>query len=181
MHPGKASSPRRKRPVSPGSSTLKSSEPSSPERAFQDALKLLAPRDYTSAKMREKLARRGFDEAAIEEAVARLEGQGWLSDRRFAERFAEMAVNGGRFFGPRLRLEMRRHGVPAELVEETLGRLRQERDEQDDLRSVMERRYPGFSFAAADDREKRRVIAFLQRRGFGLGAIMKILKVEEIY
>ena len=160
---------------------MKSSEPSSPERAFLDALKLLAARDYTTAKMREKLVRRGFEEAAVEEAVARLESQGWLSDRRFAERFAELAVNGGRFFGPRLRLEMRRHGVPAELVEEALGRLRQERDEQDDLRAVMERRYPGFSFAAASDREKRRIIAFLQRRGFGLGAIMKILKAEEIY
>jgi regulatory protein len=160
---------------------LKSSEPLSPERAFQDALKLLAARDYTTAKIREKLARRGFDEAAVEEAVVRLESRGWLSDRRFAERFAEMAVNGGRFFGPRLRLEMRRHGVPAELVEETLGRLRRERDEQDDLRGVLERRYPGFSFSAANDREKRRVIAFLQRRGFGLGAIMKILRVEESY
>ena len=159
---------------------MKSSEPSSPERAFQDALRLLAARDYTTAKMREKLAARGFNEAAAETAVARLEREGWLNDRRFAERFAETAVACGRFFGPRLRLEMRRRGVPAELIDEVLGRLRQEHDEQDDLRCVMERRFPGFSFFAASDREKRRVIAFLQRRGFGLGAIMKTLKVEEI-
>jgi len=159
---------------------LKSSEPSSPERAFQDALKLLAARDYTTAKMREKLARRGLDEAAVTAAVARLEGEGWLNDRRFAERFAETAMAGGRFFGPRLRLEMRRRGVPAGLIDEVLGRLHREHDEQDDLRSVMERRFPGFSFSAANDREKRRVIAFLQRRGFGLGTIMKTLKIEEI-
>jgi regulatory protein len=167
-------------PASPGGSTLKSYEPSSPERAFQDALTLLVARDYTTAKMREKLAARGLNEAAVETAVVRLEREGWLSDRRFAERFAETAVAGSRFFGPRLRLEMRRHGVPAELIDEVLGRLRQERDEQDDLRCVMERRFPGFSFFAASEREKRRVIAFLQRRGFGLGAIMKVLKVEEM-
>jgi regulatory protein len=142
---------------------------------------LLAARDYTTARMREKLVARGFDGAAVEAAVARLESEGWLDDRRFAGRFAEMAVADGRFFGPRLRLEMRRRGVPAELIDEVLGRLRQERDEQDDLHGVMERRFPGFSFAAASDREKRRVIAFLQRRGFGLGAIMKILKADEIY
>jgi len=165
-------------PANTGSLTLKSSEPSSPERAFQDALKLLAARDYTTAKMREKLARRGLDETAVTAAMARLESEGWLSDRRFAERFAEMAVAGGRFFGPRLRLEMRRRGVPAELVDEVLGRFRQERDERDDLRGVMERRFPGFVFSAANDREKRRVIAFLQRRGFGLGTIMKVLKVD---
>jgi regulatory protein len=165
--------------ASSGSSTLKSIEPSSPERAFQDALTLLVARDYTTAKMREKLTARGFNEATVETAVVRLEREGWLSDRRFAERFAETAVACGRFFGPRLRLEMRRRGVPAELVDEVLGRLRLERDEQDDLRCVMERRYPGFSFFAASDREKRRVIAFLQRRGFGLGTIMKTLKVEE--
>ena len=159
---------------------MKKYEPSSPERAFQDALTLLVARDYTTAKMREKLAARGLNEAAVETAVVRLEREGWLSDRRFAERFAETAVAGGRFFGPRLRLEMRRHRVPAELIDEVLGRLRQERDEQDDLRCVMERRFPGFSFFAASEREKRRVIAFLQRRGFGLGAIMKVLKVEEM-
>ena len=159
---------------------MKKYEPSSPERAFQDALTLLVARDYTTAKMREKLAARGLNEAAVETAVVRLEREGWLCDRRFAERFAETAVAGGRFFGPRLRLEMRRHRVPAELIDEVLGRLRQERDEQDDLRCVMERRFPGFSFFAASEREKRRVIAFLQRRGFGLGAIMKVLKVEEM-
>jgi regulatory protein len=157
---------------------LKSSEPSSPEQAFRDALTLLAARDYTTAKMREKLAARGLNEAAVETAVARLERDGWLSDRRFAERFAETAVAGGRFFGPRLRLEMRRRGVPAELIDEVVGRLRLEHDEQDDLRGIMERRFPGFSFVAASDREKRRVIAFLQRRGFGFGAIMKALKVD---
>ena len=157
---------------------MKNSEPLSPERAFQDALTLLVARDYTTAKMREKLAARGLDEAAVETAVVRLESEGWLSDRRFAERFAETAVAGGRFFGPRLRLEMRRNGVPAGVIDEVLGRLRQERDEQDDLRCVMERRFPGFSFLAASDRDKRRVIAFLQRRGFGLGAIMRALKVD---
>ena len=157
---------------------MKNSEPSSPERAFQDALTLLAARDYTTAKMREKLAARGADEAAVEMVLVRLESEGWLCDRRFAERFAETAVAGGRFFGPRLRFEMRRRGVPAELVDEVLGRLRLERDEQDDLRYVMERRFPGFSFFTASDREKRRVIAFLQRRGFGLETIMKALKTE---
>ena len=140
---------------------------------------MLVARDHTTAKMREKLAARGFNEAAVEMAVARLEREGWLSDRRFAERFAETAVAGGRFFGPRLCLEMRRRGVPAELIDEVLGRLRQEHDEQDDLRCVLERRFSGFSFFAASDREKRRVIAFLQRRGFRLGTIMKTLKVEE--
>lgn len=159
---------------------MKNSEPSSPERAFQDALKLLAARDYTTAKMREKLARRGLDEVAVEEAVIRLENQGWLNDRRFAERFAETAVSGGRFFGPRLRLEMRRRGVPAQFVDDVLRHVCQEHDEQSDLRMVMERRFPDFSFSAASDREKRRVITFLQRRGFGLSAIMKALKAEEI-
>lgn len=159
---------------------MKSSEPLSPERAFRDAVTLLAVRDYTTVKLREKLAARGFGEAAVETAVVRLEGEGLLSDRRFAEHFAEAAVAGGRFFGPRLRLEMRRRGVPAELADEVLGRLKLEHDEADDLRCVMERRFPGFSLVAASDREKRRVVAFLQRRGFGLGTIMNVLKAEGI-
>jgi regulatory protein len=136
-------------------------------RAYQYALKLLAARDYTSAMLKTKLCAREFNEADADTVVTRLSTEGWLDDRRFAERFAESALAAGRFFGPRLRMELRRRGVPAELVEDVLGRLQGEHDDQEGARSLLERRFPNFSFTTANDREKRRVITFLQRRGLG--------------
>jgi regulatory protein len=129
--------------------------------------------------MLRKLALRGASEEDAEGVVEKLATEGWLDDRRFAERFAEAAVASGRFFGPRLRLEMRRRGIPAELAGEVLERLNEGHDEQDDLRSLLERRFPSFRFSAAAERERRRVVNFLQRRGFGVSVIMQTLRAED--
>jgi regulatory protein len=158
---------------------LRSSEPSSPERAYLYALRILTARDYTVARLREKLCGKGFDEADIEAALGRMLSEGWVDDRRFAERFAESALASGRYFGPRLRLEMRRRGLPPELLSEVLGRVLAGRDDAEDVCAIVEHRFSGFSFSTASDREKRRTVGFLQRRGFSLSAIMRALRAME--
>jgi regulatory protein len=166
------------RPLSPSSLPLKSSEPSTPERAYQYALRLLTARDYTEARLREKLCGRDFEDADVEAALGRMVTESWLDDRRYAERFAEGALASGRYYGPRLRMEMRRRGVPPEMVSEVLGRVLAERDEVEEVSTVIERRYSGFSFSTASDREKRRVVGYLQRRGYSLSAIMRALRAQ---
>ncbi|MFH1028919.1 MAG: regulatory protein RecX, partial [Pseudomonadota bacterium] len=128
------------------------------------------------AKLKEKLLARECPETVVENVVIRLTMEGWINDRRFAEHFAESALATQRFFGPRLKLEMRRRGVSADLIDEVLGRIRGEHDEVEGARSLLVKRFPGFSFSVAADREKRRVIAFLQRRGYGFSAIMKAMR-----
>ena len=158
---------------------LKNSDPSSPDRAYQYSLRLLTARDYTEARLREKLRGKAFEEAAIETALQRLTSEGWVDDCRFAERFAESALASGRYYGTRLRQEMRRRGVPTEMIAGVLGRVMEEHDECEDMRAVFERRFSGFSFSTASDSEKRRALGFLQRRGFGFSAIMQILRSAE--
>ena len=160
---------------------LKSFEPSTPERAYLYALRILTARDYTVARLNEKLRGRGFANTDVEAAIGRIESEGWVDDRRFAERFAESALASGRYYGPRLRQEMRRRGLPLELVSEVLGRVLVERDEVEEVRAIIDRRFSGFSFSTAGDREKRRAVGFLQRRGFSLSAIMHALRATELY
>jgi regulatory protein len=162
-------------------SILINSEPSSPERAYLYALRILTARDYTVAKLREKLLGRGFDETDVDAALGRMLREGWVDDRRFAERFAESALASGRYYGPRLRQEMRRRGVQPELVSEVLGRVLMERDEAEEVRAIVERRFSDFSFSTASDREKCRTIAFFQRRGFSFSSIMRALRATEQY
>ena len=100
---------------------MKSSEPSSPERAYLYALRLLTARDYTAARLWEKLRGRGYVDQDVEAALGRMVSEGWVDDRRFN----------------------------------------------------------GFSFSSASDREKRRTIGFLQRRGLSLSAILRALRATE--
>lgn len=157
----------------------KNTEQLSPDRAYRYALRLLTGRDYTVARVRQKLAAREVAEGDIETVILRLQHEGWLDDGRYAERFAESALSSGRYYGTRLRLEMRRRGFTPDVVSVTLAPLLAESDEISEVKSATERRYPGFSYSAASDRDKRRVVGFLQRRGFGLSAIMRALRTEE--
>ncbi|NVN92634.1 MAG: regulatory protein RecX [Desulfuromonadales bacterium] len=159
-------------------SRLKSTEPSSPERAWQYALRLLAAKDYTIVQLKQKLRAREFTDADLDQAVSRLEMENWISDRRFAERFAESALASGRFFGLRLRMEMLRRGFPEDVVSEVVGRLSDEFNEDVEAGGALTRHFPGFSFSEASDREKRRVLSFLQRRGFRTSVILRAMRME---
>jgi regulatory protein len=157
----------------------RSTETQTAERAYKYALRLLAGRDYSVAKMRGKLSARDVSEHDIDATLLKLQVEGWMDDRRYAERFAESALSAGRFYGPRLRMEMRRRGFEAVLVNDILERLQSDSDGLTEVRSVMARRYPDFKFFAATDRDKRRVIGFLQRCGFRISSIMLALRAEE--
>jgi regulatory protein len=129
--------------------------------------------------MGEKLSAKGFDGADVEASLERLVAEGWVDDRRFAERFAESALSSGRYYGPRLRQEMLRRGLPQDLVSEVLGRVLGDCDETEEVGAIVERRFSDFSFSTASDREKRRTVGYLQRRGFSLSAIMRALRATE--
>lgn len=151
----------------------------SSDQVYPYAMRLLTGRDYSVAGIRQKLAVREVAEQDLEAALLRLQHEGWLDDGRYALRFAESSLSSGRYYGARLRLEMRRRGFTADVVNETLAPLLAESDEISEARSAAERRYPGFSYSAASDSDKRRVVGFLQRRGFGFAAIMRALRSED--
>ena len=149
------------------------------DRAYQYALRLLTGRDYSVARLRQKLAARKVAAQDFEAVILRLQRDGWLDDKRYAERFAEAALSSGRFYGVRLRLEMRRKGFTPDVINETLAPLLAESDEISEVRSAVVSRYPGFSYLDTNDRDKRRVVGFLQRRGFGFSEIMRALRTED--
>lgn len=144
--------------------------------AFDCSLRMLGLRDHSEAELCRKLAAKGYEEAEIEASVARLKELGYLDDLRFARAFASSALRNGRGYGPKLKLELVRRGVAAGTVGQVLDELNEEFSEKELLAQLMARRYPGFDPAAATDKEKRRVVSFLQRKGFSLSAIFKEFK-----
>ncbi len=147
--------------------------------ALATAVSFLSRRDHSEAELRRKLFAKGFPAEELDEAMARLRSAGYLDDRRFALGFAESAIRNGRGYGFRLRLELSRRGVPEEIVEETLAKVGAEYDEVATLSELMARKFEGFVPQQADERKKRRVISYFQRRGFSLAAIVRVFRDSE--
>ncbi len=159
--------------------SLRSSEKDEGKRAQESALGILARRDTTAAELSRKLKDKGFGPALVNETVARCLEWGYLDDRRFARQWAESAIRNGRGFGPRLRLELERRGVPADVVVEVLAALSEEYGEVETLAALLAKKFAGFTAATATDREKRRVVQYLQRRGFSIAAIFQAFRMGE--
>ncbi len=146
------------------------------KRALAGALHALARRDHSEAELARKLADKGYPAAAVEDVVSRLKKAGYLDDRRFARQWAESALRNGRGFGPRIRQDLLRRGVAEAVVAETLASLDGEYGETALIGDMLARKFPAFSPGAAPDREKRRVMQYLLRRGFSCAAIMTVFR-----
>jgi len=158
---------------------LRSTEIDEGKRALAAALRILTRRDMSSAELSRRLAGRGFPEALAGETVTRLRDAGYLDDRRFARQWAESAIRNGRGYGPRLRLELARQRVPDEIAAEVLKSLEAEYEETDTLATLLTRKFAGFNPSTATDREKRRVVQYLQRRGFSIAAIFEAFRKKQ--
>ena len=139
-------------------------------------LRLLTGRDYSQAELRRRLLNKGFDQTRIDAALQRCLELGYLDDARYALHRATSLMNQGRAVGPRILVDLRQRGISEELACQALDKAREVCDEEQLLASLLQRRFPNFSYSSAPDKERRRVVHFLQRRGFSISHIMDQLK-----
>lgn len=141
-------------------------------KATNAAINLLAHRPRSEREIRDRLRQKGYTAEAIEAAVERLYRWNYLDDAAFARGWvANRAANSPRG-GRLLAQELWRKGVDRETVAETLADA--ELDEADDaltLGRAKLRSYAGLEPAVA----RRRLAAYLARRGYGYETIRPVL------
>lgn len=140
---------------------------------YNAALALLARREHSQQELRQKLLKRFFDsETLVQETLARLEGEGYQSDRRYIEAYIRSRLNKG-YGAQRLRQELRVRGLAAELVDSALAELRDEEQHLEQLIHVWRKK---FKIPPTDPKEKFRQISFLRYRGFSSADIEALFR-----
>ena len=146
-------------------------------RARKRAMYLLGSRPYSISALREKLLN-NYSEETADRVIEDMTRYGFLDDEEYAKRLAGSVINGKKYGLHRAKAEMRRKGVPDELIEQALSEYSRE-DLTDNLTELVRKKYPD---RISDRDERQKVIAALARRGYGFGeikaAIMAVL--EEI-
>ena len=139
------------------------------------ALRMLGRRDYSVAELSRKLGEKGIDPDQVRQIVERCLAYGYLDDARYAEQRARGMMRQGRAVGARILADLRQRGIDEATAESALEQARCEQNDADVLVELLEQRFPNFDYATAGERERRRVVHFLQRRGFPLGCILEKL------
>jgi len=136
------------------------------EGAHRAALRALARRAHARHDLRRRLLQKQHPPAAVDGALARLAAQGLLDDAAFARDYAGVKAARGR--GPaRLIKDLLAQGVERGVAEEAVrAALTDEGVDADAaVRAVAEKRARQLAGLPAPVR-KRRLVAFLARRGF---------------
>lgn len=157
---------------------LKGSEKPVNADIYLRALNLLTRRDHTTAELQRKLAARGFSAESIVAVLAKLAEEGYLDDRRFAERWAESALRSGRGYGLRILQELLRRGLPREIAVAAVAAATAEYSAHDALAAIVTRRFSAFDPASSPLKEKQRVYSYLQRRGFSMQTIAGFFQIR---
>ena len=148
------------------------SEDSKQARAL--AYRYLSHRDRSARETADHLKKKGFEEAVVQKTLRDLKEANYLDDRRFAEHWARTRAENKQFGKYRLRQELIGKGLTQDLIDETLDTLFETVKEIDLARAVVEKKLPSMQDLPADKR-KNRLIGLLQRKGFSLDIVYKVL------
>jgi regulatory protein len=136
---------------------------------------MLARRELSEAQVRQRLARRGYEDDEVDSAVARLLEERALDDRRVANAIAhtETRVRGrGRL---RVKRQIEAAGISTPLAQEAVDAVFSELDADELLATALEKRLRGRA-AIADDREFQRLYRYLITQGFDADRVLAALR-----
>ena len=140
------------------------------ERAYERTLNYLSYRPRSKDEIQRYLEGKKVAEEVISQVIARLQRAKLIDDRAFADFWVENRET----FRPRgawaLRAELRQKGIASEIIESAL-------DELDEKASALKAGERGARRYANLDRETffRRMLGYLQRRGFGYGIARQVV------
>jgi regulatory protein len=134
------------------------------EVAHERALNFLSYRPRSVAEVRRRLTEKGFDEAAIDQVVARLSRAGLLDDEAFAGYWIENRMTHRPRGRRALRYELRQKGVPDSVISHLLY----DYDEADAAYRAGATRAEKLARSRSYDTDtlRSKLLAFLNRRGF---------------
>lgn len=144
---------------------------------FDKAITWLAARARSERDLRTRLKLKGATEANVSAAIERLLSLGLLNDEAFARGLAHSRVVGGGVSKRRIGQELQRRGVSRRVADEAIDATLEEvdLDECGAAQAVAEQRLR--SLRALDDAtRRRRLYAFLARRGYPHDVIAKVLR-----
>ena len=144
--------------------------------SFAAALRILTRRDRSETELRQKLEQFGFSSPAIETAIKKCREYNYLDDNRYATERARALMRTGRGVGAKVLLDLRHRGIDEITAQQAVSSAEKEYPSARLLQEQLQRRFQNFNYATADNRERRRVISFFQRRGFSLNEIFQAIK-----
>lgn len=160
---------------SPSSSRAEKGEPRDPaEQARNICLRLLTGNPRTRQQLADALRKREIPDEVAEEVLSRFEDVGLIDDGAFADAWVESRHRSRGLARRALVSELRTKGVEAAVIDEAVGRLDPDQEEET-ARELVARKLR--STRGLDrDKRLRRLAGMLARKGYGEGMALRVVR-----
>lgn len=143
------------------------------QKGYRAAVHSLSRRMKTEQELLQFLDRKGFDREISKEIVSRLKEQGYIDDFQFALSLTRQRIfsqKKGRLY---IRHELLHMGVSKQRAADALEQINPDAEYEQALNLAL-KKWNRLTERTRDN--KRKIAAFLQRRGYPMDIIMKVLK-----
>ncbi len=150
--------------------------PLDPSRTYARSLDMLARAPRSVRDLRRRLLLKGEVEADIDAAIDRLTAAGLLDDAAYARAFVRAKVGSAGFSRRRLQLELAKRGVAEPVARAAIVEVLQDEqvDESANLERLARKRLRSL-LGLNDATRRRRLYAYLSRRGYDAESVSAIL------
>lgn len=142
--------------------------------AYSDALKLLARRELSSAEIRARLLHRDHTPDEADAAIARLQENHALDDRRVARAYARTALSVKGRGRLRITRELQTMGIARDVITEAVAEVFGDLDERSLIDKAIQKKLRGKPVKTIQ--ERGRLYQFLMRQGFTPAAVAAALR-----
>ena len=145
--------------------------------AYVDGLKMLGRRELSEQQVRQRLARKDYEQDEIDEAIARLREERAINDVRVAEAIARTETGIRKRGKVRVRMQLERAGIARETARQAIDDVFEGIDGDALLEASLGKRLRGRD-TIADDREFQRLFRYLIGQGFESDRVMQTLRAK---
>ena len=140
-------------------------------KAYNYALTLLDYRERSQWEIKERMHQKGYTPEVIQQVIDYLKEHDFLNDRRFSEWWANSIIKKG-FARRGVYYELRKKGIPKDLIEEVVGKLFSKIDETEMALRIVQKRCK----MPKGERDFQRISGFLRRRGYSFSVINTVIE-----
>jgi regulatory protein len=145
--------------------------------AKSQAFKYLSYRDRSKQEIVLYLEKRGYTISVIQTILQELEKLNYINDHRFAMEWGRWRVEVKQFGKKRLQHELLAKGISSSIIKTALANLYDSHPEQDLALACANKKLASLH-GLEPKKKSRRLIQYLQRRGFSQDIIYETLKVS---
>ncbi|GIP33145.1 regulatory protein RecX [Paenibacillus sp. J2TS4] len=146
-------------------------------QAYLYSIRMIGRRPHSIKEVKEKLATKGYDVRTADAVTAKLKEQGYVNDLQFAQMWADHRVRLQKKGIRWVRHELQQKGISKDKIETALAGLDSEAEWGGALQ-LAEKKWRQTKGARLDKR--RKVTAYLLRRGFSSSVVKKALNQVDV-